>query len=69
MKLKSNIGEQIKVSGYKNTFIADQLDVNINTLSRWIHGKSMPSVVKLFELAKLLNCKVDDLYYWSDEDK
>lgn len=67
MKLKSRIGERIKLEGYRNNFIAMKLDVSENTLSRWINDKSMPSVVKLFQLAVLLNCKVDDLYEWVEE--
>lgn len=62
MKLKSNIDYWIELRGYKKKWVADQLDVSQNVLSRWINDKGMPSVVKLFELATLLKCKVDDLY-------
>lgn len=62
MKLKSRIGYWINERGYKNNYIARRLEVSENTLSRWINNRSMPSVNKLFELAKLLECKTDDLY-------
>ncbi len=62
MKLKSKIGYWIDARGYKNKYIAQQIDVSQNTLSRWINNGSMPSVVKLFELADVLDCKTDDLY-------
>ena len=38
-------------------------------LSRWINNHSKPSLEKAFKLADLLGCKVDDLYYWSEDDK
>lgn len=62
MKLKSNIEYWIGKRGYKKKFIADQLGVSQTVLSRWVNDKNMPSVINLFKLAELLNCKVDDLY-------
>lgn len=62
MKLKSRIGEWIEYKGYKKKWVAQQLGISQTVLSRWINDVSMPSVNKLFELADLLNCKVDDLY-------
>lgn len=62
MNLKSNINYWIELRGYKKKWVAEQLEISPNVLSRWIKGHSMPSVNKLFELADLLDCKVDDLY-------
>lgn len=64
MKLKSNIDYWIEKRGYKKKWIAGQLGVSQTVLSRWINNRSMPSVKKLFKLADLLDCKVDDLYKW-----
>lgn len=60
--MKSNIGYWIEKRGYKKKWVAEQIGVSQNVLSRWINNGSMPSVTKLFELADLLDCKVDDLY-------
>lgn len=60
--LKSNISYWKEKSGRSNKWIAKQLGVSEETVSRWINDKGMPSVVKLFNLAVLLECKVDDLY-------
>ena len=62
MKLKSNIGSWIEKRGYKKTWVAKQIDVSNVVLSRWINDVSMPSVIKLFELAELLECEPGDLY-------
>lgn len=44
-----------------------QLNVSANTLSNWSTGKRKPSIENAFELAKLLDCKVDDLYTLEEE--
>jgi DNA-binding XRE family transcriptional regulator len=56
------IGEYIEKSGFKKGHIADQLGVTRQQLSNWIGGRSHPPIMKAFQLAKLLGCKVDDLY-------
>ena len=64
--MKSNIDYWIEKSGYKKKWIAKQLGVSQTVLSRWINGHSMPSLINAFKLAKILNCKVDDLYIVED---
>lgn len=60
--LKSKIGEYIERSGYRRDYIAKQIGVSYRQLAKYITGDSFPTVPKLFMLAKLLGCKVDDLY-------
>lgn len=60
--MKSNINCWIERRGYKKKWIAEQMGVSQEVLSRWINNRSMPSVKNLFKLAEILNCKVDDLY-------
>lgn len=62
MELKSRIGIIIEEKGYKKKWIANQIGVSQNVLSRWINDVSIPSLKNCFKLADLLNCKVDDLY-------
>lgn len=62
MELKSNINYWIELRGYKKKWVAEQLGISQNVLSRWINDVSMPSVIKLFELAELLECEPGDLY-------
>lgn len=42
--------------------LAEKLKVKQASVSRWENGDSFPSADKLPELAKILNCSVDDLY-------
>ncbi|WP_042352241.1 helix-turn-helix transcriptional regulator [Bacillus massiliigorillae] len=69
MKLKSNIGKIIDESPYKRDYIRKVFNRSRNTVSAWCTGKSYPTVNELFELAKLLDVKVDDLYDMEEEKK
>ncbi|TFJ91833.1 helix-turn-helix domain-containing protein [Lentibacillus salicampi] len=56
------INEQIKKSGLKKKYIADKLNVNKDTLSNWIAGRSMIPLDRAVHLAEILNCDIKDLY-------
>jgi len=58
----NNIKEYILRSGYKNTYIADRLGVHDTEISQWISERRTPDKGKVRELAKLLKCKMSDLY-------
>lgn len=58
----SRIGQMIELSGLKKGYIANRLGISRQQLSNWIGGRSFPPIEKAFDLADLLNCKVDDLY-------
>lgn len=66
--MKSKIGELIDSKGLKRKYIADQLGVTREMVSRWVVGKAYPRLDKAFELAKILGVKVDDLYEESNTD-
>ena len=41
--------------------IAAQIGVNQNTISQWETGERMPRAVMIIQLAKILDCTVDEL--------
>lgn len=55
------IQEFIRRSGLTQIEIAKALDVSAPTVSRWESGKFYPRKGKLLQLARLLNCTVDEL--------
>lgn len=65
--MKNHLNEWIAKRGYKKSWVAEQLGISNNVLSRWIHGKSNPSLENALRLAELLECRVDDL--WELEQK
>ena len=50
--------------GLKHKWVAEQMGVAPTVLSRWANDRGKPSIERLFKLAHILNCKVDDLYEW-----
>jgi len=64
--IKSNIGKLIDQSPYKREWLMKELSVSRNTLSNWCTGKTYPKAPEMFKLAKLINCKVDDLYDYQE---
>jgi transcriptional regulator with XRE-family HTH domain len=69
-KLKSKIGMLIDESPFKREFFQKRYKKTPNTISNWCTGKSKPSADELFDLAELLERKVDDFYerVGNDED-
>ncbi|MEK4721537.1 helix-turn-helix transcriptional regulator [Priestia sp. FSL W8-0524] len=65
--MKSNIDKLISEKGYQKKFVAKQVGVSPTQLSLWISMRNFPRADKLFKLAQVLNCKVDDLYEYEEE--
>lgn len=47
--------------GYTQKFIAEQLNVSLNTVSRWEKGERTMTVDRLIQLAELLDTTTDYL--------
>ncbi|AZJ21530.1 XRE family transcriptional regulator [Bacillus wiedmannii bv. thuringiensis] len=62
IKLKSKIGDWVEKSGYRKDFIANKLGITVKQLNNYITGTSFPNVHRLYQLARIFNCRVDDLY-------
>ncbi|MEI2392235.1 helix-turn-helix transcriptional regulator [Priestia megaterium] len=63
---KNKIGEYIEESGYRKNFIAKKLGIGERQLTKYITGESYPSVPRLFQLTKLLDCTAEDLYEFEE---
>lgn len=44
-----------------NTKISELLDINVNTVGRWVRGETQPSSLNLARLAEVLKTSVDYL--------
>ncbi|MFS0783293.1 helix-turn-helix transcriptional regulator [Bacillus sp. 1P06AnD] len=67
-KLKSNIGWLIEKSDYNREFFRKRYGKSANTISSWCTGKNYPGAEILFDLADILEVKVDDLYEFEKND-
>ncbi|GKU81180.1 helix-turn-helix transcriptional regulator [Niallia sp. NCCP-28] len=65
--LKSRIGELLRISKYRREYILKEIGVSPNTLTNWVTGKTYPTMDKAYILAKLLECKLEDLYEYKEE--
>ncbi|MEK3819700.1 helix-turn-helix transcriptional regulator [Cytobacillus sp. FSL W8-0315] len=62
MDIKSKIKKLTDESGYKKSFIAENLGVSVKQLRNYESGRSLIPIDKAYILADLLGVKVDDLY-------
>lgn len=60
--LKLLINERIKQSGLKKSYIADELGVMNNTVTRWCREESTIKLIDAIRLAKLLGIDLNDLW-------
>jgi len=48
--------------GFSQNYIAEQLNISPQSISKWERGESLPSIEYLPQLAKIFHCKIDDLF-------
>jgi DNA-binding XRE family transcriptional regulator len=65
--LKSKIKVRLAELEIKQQDLSDKLGVTKQTMSLWVTGKSTPTLETAFKIAKLLDCKVDDLYIYRED--
>jgi putative transcriptional regulator len=60
-KTYNRIKAALAEKGKTNTWLAEKLDVNVNTVSKWCTNKMQPTVESLFNIAKVLDVDVREL--------
>lgn len=60
--LKSKMKVRLAELNLKHQDVANELGVTKQTLSLWVNSRSFPPLETAFKIAKLLDCKVDDLF-------
>jgi putative transcriptional regulator len=66
--LKSKIKIRLAELEIRQQDLCEKLGVTKQTMSLWVNGKSMPTIETIFKIAKLLDCKVDDLYIYEENE-
>ena len=56
-RIKAVLAEKIKT----NNWLADQLDMNRTTVSKWCRNEMQPRIETLFQIAKVLEIDVREL--------
>lgn len=62
LMIKLTIDERIKESGLKKIHVAKQVGVDPDTLRNWEQNKFIPKLDQAVKLAKVLGCKLEDLF-------
>lgn len=57
-----NISQLRQKNSLTQEQIAEQLNIDRSAIARWEAGKALPRADKLPELAKILNCTIDELF-------
>lgn len=60
--LKSRIRIRLAELEIKQQDLAEQLGVTKQTMNAWVNGRALPTLEMAFKVAKILDCKVDDLF-------
>ncbi|MGN8035584.1 helix-turn-helix transcriptional regulator [Chitinophaga sp. 22321] len=60
-KVFNRIKAVLAEKGRANKWLAEAVDVNINTVSKWCTNKIQPSVETLFEIAEALDVEAREL--------
>lgn len=67
MILKCNIKAMRAKAKISQQRLYELSGINISMISEYENGKSTPTVYSLWKIAKVLGCKVDDLYIVIDD--
>ena len=56
------IGALLEQRGMQQLQLADAMGVSAVAVNKWVSGQAYPSADKLPQLARLLNCTIDELF-------
>ena len=62
MQWKCNIGEKLERKGIKQRELAEAIGATEVSVSRWVNNERIPKATICIQIAKVLDCKVEDLY-------
>ena len=61
-KYKCNIGKLLEVKGIKQKELAGAIGTTEVSVSRYVNGERIPKATTSIQIAKVLDCTVEDLY-------
>ena len=56
-----NLKKAIKAKGFTQSRLAEQANLPLETISKWVRGKSFPRLDSLVLIANVLEISIDDL--------
>ena len=58
---EERIGGLIKHAGMSERTMAEHMNLSVQAINKWKHGKSLPDIENMYILSQILGKKVDDL--------
>lgn len=62
-EMGNRIREELEKCDYTQTELAEWMDVNPHTVSRWCCGNRMISTPNLIDMCQILNCSADYILF------
>ena len=62
MAWKCNIGKYLDIRNIKQRELAKAIGATEVSVSRWVSGERIPKATIAIQIAKVLDCTVEDLY-------
>ncbi len=66
-RIQKRLAESIKQSGFTQTELARRLGIKQQTISEYLHGKSMPALDTLANLCKFIDVSPAYILFFEDE--
>jgi DNA-binding XRE family transcriptional regulator len=64
--IKSRLKVRLAELEIKQQDLSEQLGVTKQTLNGWVNSRTVPTLEMAFRIAKILDCKVDDLFTYEE---
>lgn len=58
----ANLRKNIPLAGKTQKELCEELDITNAMMSRYLHGKSIPSATKAYKIARALGCTLNELF-------
>ena len=66
--MKNRLEEERLHRGWTQQELADRVEVSRQTVISLERGRYNPSIILAFKLARLLDCRIEDLFLFEEED-
>ena len=67
--MKNRLEEMRNQVGWTQQELADQAEVSRQTIISLENGRYNPSILLAFRLARIFNVKIEDIFFYSEEDR
>ncbi|WAH38253.1 helix-turn-helix transcriptional regulator [Alicyclobacillus dauci] len=67
--IRTNLKDVLDSRGIKQKWLANEANIDQTTLSKLVRGKAIPTLEVAFRIAKVLDLRIDEVWYHEDDEK